>query len=72
MVGFTTATAETAANLPAAFEAVRRVSPEAGIVVGGRGVEDRAPADWDVVVCRHVADAAVEQIDALVKRARQN
>ena len=71
VVGFTTATAETAANLPAAFEAVRRVSPEAGIVVGGRGVEDRAPADWDVVVCRHVADA-VEQIDALVKRARQN
>ena len=40
VIGFTSATPVSAANLPAAFDAVRRVSPETGIVVGGRGVDD--------------------------------
>jgi MerR family transcriptional regulator, light-induced transcriptional regulator len=72
VVGFTTATGFTAVNLPAAFEAVRAASPQTGIVVGGRGVDDGTIAGtWDVVVCRHVADA-VDQVDALVKRASQN
>jgi hypothetical protein len=60
-----------AVNLPPAFEAVRRVDPAIGIVVGGTGVPERFATVWDVVVCRHVADA-VAQVDALVKRARRN
>jgi methanogenic corrinoid protein MtbC1 len=71
VVGFSAATPWTAAALPDAFEAVRRVSPDTGIVVGGRGVDERMAAAWDVVVCRHVTDA-VELVDALVKRARRN
>ena len=42
-----------------------------GIVVGGRGVDDRVATQWDVVLCRHIAEA-VEQVDGLVKRARHN
>ena len=71
VIGFTAATARSASNLPAAFEAVRRVSPEMGIVVGGRAVDDRLAAVGGVVVCRHVSDA-VQDVDALVKRARTN
>jgi MerR family transcriptional regulator, light-induced transcriptional regulator len=69
--GFTTATVLTAVNLPAAFDAVRRISPGTGIVVGGGGVDEQLATTWDVVLCRHVADA-VEQVDALVKRASRN
>ncbi len=71
VVGFTAATTRSADNLPAAFDAVRRVIPDIGIVVGGGGVDERSAAIGDVVVCRHVSDA-VEHVDALVKRARRN
>jgi len=71
VVGFTTATAGTAANLPAAFDAVRRVSPGTGILVGGRGAGERPVVAADVAVCRHVADA-VDHVDALVRRAERN
>jgi hypothetical protein len=50
---------------------VRAAAPEAGIVVGGRGVDDRVATSWDVALCRHVSEA-VEQVDGLVTRARQN
>ena len=65
------ASALTAVNLPAAFDAVRTAAPGTGIVVGGRGVDDRVATSWDVVLCRHIAEA-VEQVDGLVKRARHN
>jgi len=71
VVGFTCASALTAINLPAAFDAVRVAAPETGIVVGGRGVDDRVATSWDVVLCRHIAEA-VEQVDGLVQRARHN
>jgi MerR family transcriptional regulator, light-induced transcriptional regulator len=71
VVGFTTATAATAANLPAAFEAVGRTAPGAGVLVGGGGVDETAAAAWGAVVCRHVTDA-VQQVDALVRRAPRN
>ena len=71
VVGFTSASALTAINLPSAFDAVLLAAPATGIVVGGRGVDDRVATSWDVVICRHVSEA-VEQIDALVKRARHN
>ena len=71
VVGFTTATVLTAVNLPAAFDAVRRVDPRIGIVVGGRAVEPALAATWDVAVCDHVSDA-VAQVDALIRRARHN
>jgi MerR family transcriptional regulator, light-induced transcriptional regulator len=71
VVGFTTARALTAANLPAAVQAARSVDPAVGVVVGGRGVEDLATAEWDVLVCRHVGDA-VGLVDGLVQRARRN
>jgi methanogenic corrinoid protein MtbC1 len=71
VVGFTTAGAQTAANLPAAIDAVRRLAPEAGVLVGGQGADDAWGAGWQVVVCHHVADA-VHQVDALVQRAAGN
>ena len=71
VVGFTTASSLTSVRMPAAFEAVRSVSAEVGILVGGRGVDEAWAARWDLVICRHVADA-VEQVDALVKHARGN
>jgi MerR family transcriptional regulator, light-induced transcriptional regulator len=71
VVGFTSATVLTAVNLPDAFEAVRRAGRHIGIVVGGQGILPEMAAEWDVVVCRHVADA-VEEVDALVQRARRN
>jgi methanogenic corrinoid protein MtbC1 len=71
VVGFTTATERTATNLPPAFDAVRRRGRGAGIVVGGLGADDAWTSAWDVVVCRHVADA-VDNVDALVRRAAHN
>jgi methanogenic corrinoid protein MtbC1 len=71
VVGFTTATSLSAVNLPAAIDAVRRVEPDVGIVVGGGGVDAGLAARPDVVVCRHVADA-VPRVDALIKRAGRN
>jgi MerR family transcriptional regulator, light-induced transcriptional regulator len=71
VVGFTTATVLTAVNLPASIDAVRRVSPGAGIMVGGLSADDRWGASWDVVVCHHVTDA-VEHVDGLIKRAGWN
>jgi methanogenic corrinoid protein MtbC1 len=71
VVGFTTATSLSAVNLPAAFDAARRVDPDVGILVGGRGVDPGLTARPDVVVCHHVADA-VPHVDALVKRAGRN
>ena len=71
VVGFTSATVLTAVNLPDAFEAVRRAGRNIGILVGGQGIAPEMAAAWDVAVCRHVADA-VEQVDALVKRAGRN
>ena len=71
VIGFTAATVQTAFNLPAAFDAVRRVSPDTGIVVGGRGVDDLLAASWDVVVCHHVSDA-VGHVDSFVRRAGLN
>jgi MerR family transcriptional regulator, light-induced transcriptional regulator len=70
-IGFTTATVMTAINLPAAFDAAREGSPDIGIVVGGRAVNDRWAETLGVVVCSHVADA-VEHVDAFVKRADRN
>jgi methanogenic corrinoid protein MtbC1 len=67
VVGFTTASAQTATNLPAAIDAVRRRAPEAGLMVGGLGVDDAWSAVLDVVVCHHVGDA-VQHVDALVQR----
>jgi MerR family transcriptional regulator, light-induced transcriptional regulator len=71
VVGFTSASSLSAVNLPEAFEAVRRAGSGTGIVVGGRGVDERLAVRWEVAVCRHVADAA-EHVDALVQRARRN
>ena len=71
VIGFTTASALTAVNLPAAFDAVRRAIPGIGILVGGQGVVPGLVATADVAVCRHVADA-VEHVDALVMRAERN
>jgi methanogenic corrinoid protein MtbC1 len=71
VVGFTTATFLTAVHLPASLDLVQRISPDTGMVVGGRGVDDRWAANWPVVVCHHVTDA-VEHVDALVKRAGRN
>ncbi len=71
VTGFTAATALTASRLPATFDAVRDVSADVGIVVGGQGVDDGWSAMWDVVVCHHVTDA-VACVDALVKRAGRN
>jgi MerR family transcriptional regulator, light-induced transcriptional regulator len=71
VVGFTTASAVTAVNLPGAIEAVRGVSGDIGILVGGRGVGEETVGGPDVAVCLHVADA-VERVDALVMRAGHN
>jgi len=71
VVGFTTTTSISAVNVPAACDAVRRADPDAGIVMGGRGVDAGLAALPDVVVCAHVADA-VAQVDALVRRAGRN
>jgi MerR family transcriptional regulator, light-induced transcriptional regulator len=71
VVGFTTATSLSAINVPAAVDAVLRVAPDTGIVIGGRGVDAGLAALPDVVVCEHVADA-VAQVDALVRRAGRN
>ena len=70
-VGFTTATASTAANLPAAFDAARAHSPDVGILVGGLGADEAWTATEGVVVCRHVAEA-VDHVDAFVMRAARN
>ena len=71
VIGFTTATERTALNLPAAFDAVRERRPQAGILVGGRGVDEAWATAWGVTVCHHVADA-VDEVDALVRRAAHN
>jgi methanogenic corrinoid protein MtbC1 len=71
VIGFTASTERTALGLPRAFDAVRARDPGVGIVVGGRGVDEAWATAWDVVVCRHVADA-VDQVDALVRRAGHN
>jgi MerR family transcriptional regulator, light-induced transcriptional regulator len=71
VVGFTSASSLTAINLPSAFDAVRLAAPATGIVVGGRGVDERISTSWDVVICRHISEA-VEQVDGLVRRARHN
>jgi methanogenic corrinoid protein MtbC1 len=71
VVGFTTASPLSSVRLPPAFEAVRARSPDASIVVGGRGADPRWATAYDVVICDHVADA-VEHVDALVRRARHN
>jgi methanogenic corrinoid protein MtbC1 len=71
VVGLTTAGPCSAVNVPPAIEAIRRANPGTGIVVGGRGADDRLATGPDVVVCRHVADA-VDNVDALVKRAGHN
>ena len=71
VVGFTSATERTALTLPLAFHAVREHRPGVGIIVGGGGVDEAWATAWDVVVCSHVADA-VDQVDALVKRAAHN
>jgi len=71
VVGFTTASSVSSVYLPAAVDAVRRVAPDVGIVLGGRGVDEGLTAVGDITICRHVADA-VAQVDALVKRAGRN
>jgi methanogenic corrinoid protein MtbC1 len=71
VMGFTAATQQTAARLPAAFDAARDSDPDVGIMVGGLAVDDAWEAAWDVVVCHHVADA-VQHVDAFVQRARRN
>jgi len=71
VVGFTTATILSAVHLQPAFDAVRRVDPDVGIVVGGRGVDAGLAPLPDVAVCRHVSDA-VHHVDALIKRAGRN
>jgi methanogenic corrinoid protein MtbC1 len=71
VVGLTTATALTAMNVPAAFGAARLIDPDVALMVGGRGADETWSTAWDVVVCRHVSDV-VDDVDALVKRARAN
>jgi methanogenic corrinoid protein MtbC1 len=71
VVGFTSASSLSSVYLPAAVDEVRRVGPDVGIVLGGRGIDEGLTAVGDAVVCRHVADA-VAQVDALVKRAGRN
>jgi methanogenic corrinoid protein MtbC1 len=71
VVGLTTASFVSAVRIPAAVKAVRLVRAQTGIVVGGRGADDRWATALDIVVCRHVSDA-VAQVDALVRRARHN
>jgi methanogenic corrinoid protein MtbC1 len=71
VIGFTTATDATATHLPRTFEAVRRCRRQTGILVGGRAVDERWAARFDVVVCHHVADV-VQHVDAFVRRATQN
>jgi methanogenic corrinoid protein MtbC1 len=71
VVGLTTAMSVSAVNVPDALAAVRSVAPDAGILLGGRGVDHVLVALPDVLVCRHVADA-VPHVDALVRRAGRN
>jgi len=71
VVGFTTASEQTAVNLPAAIGAVRARSPDVGVLVGGLGADDTWASRWDVVICHHVADA-VAHVDAFVQRAAHN
>ena len=71
VVGLSTASTLTSIHLPAAVEAVRELSPETSIVVGGRGIDAGIAATPGVTVCRHVNDA-VGQVDALVRRAPHN
>jgi methanogenic corrinoid protein MtbC1 len=54
-----------------AIEEVRRASPSAAFVVGGRGVGAEWPLRPDVRVCRRVSEA-VDAVDAMVKRAGLN
>ena len=71
VVGLTTASAITTANALAAIELLRETGAGCGIVVGGRGADDRWTHRGDLVVCQHVSDA-VAHVDALVQRARHN
>ncbi len=71
VIGLSTASTLTSIHLPAAAEAVRELSPETAVVVGGRGIDAGIEATPDVTICRHVSDA-VGQVDALVKRAPHN
>jgi MerR family transcriptional regulator, light-induced transcriptional regulator len=71
VIGFTTASSLSAVNMPAAFAAVRARDHDVGLLVGGRGVEECWAATWNVVICRHVADA-VADVDALAQRAHRN
>jgi methanogenic corrinoid protein MtbC1 len=71
VVGFTSASSLSSVHLPAAVAEVRAANPDAGIVLGGRGVDEGLTAVGEVVFCRHVADA-VPQVDGLVKRAGRN
>jgi methanogenic corrinoid protein MtbC1 len=71
VVGLSTASVITTANALAAIDIVREVGAGAGIVVGGRGADERWAHRGDVAVCRHVSDA-VAHVDGLVKRARHN
>jgi methanogenic corrinoid protein MtbC1 len=71
VIGFSTGTPLSAVHMPAALSAVRALRPDVGVVVGGRSADERWATRWDVELCRHVADA-VEQVDALVARARRN
>lgn len=71
VIGFTTASPVSAANMPAAFAAVRARDQDVGLLVGGRGVQEPWAATWNVVICRHVTDA-VADVDALAQRAHRN
>lgn len=71
VVGLSTASAVTSINVLAAIEAVREAGVPGGILVGGRGADDRWGHRHDVVICHHVSDA-VAVVDGLVKRAAHN
>ena len=62
-------TPTSAAGNPIGFG--RMLRKEDARFVRGQGIAPEMAAAWDAAVCRHVADA-VEQVDALVKRAGRN
>ena len=62
---------ETAEGVLDAIDAVRRTTPSAMFVLGGRGLSSEWELRPEVHVCQRVSEA-VEAVDAMVKRASMN
>ena len=65
------ANAATGDKVLIAIHEIQQALPDAGFVVGGRGLASRLRARPDIAVCRRVSEA-VEAVDALIKRATLN